>query len=139
MTNEPKATPSVKNNNETADFAEVESSDAPPGGEYVYEKPASRVRAEEIFLWVARIILMGAIGWAGFYAWWSLTKSPEELLELAETTAHDSLMFGATILLGAELSYYLYLSASFRKCREWGMVLWGIGLLILAVNLRFSS
>lgn len=138
MTNEPNATPSVKNSADS-DFSSEEEYQGTPGGEYVFVKPPERERAEEIFLWVVRLVLMGAICWAGFYAWWSLTKSTEELAAIVENTNHDSYMFGATILLGAELSYYLYLSASFRKCREWGMVLWGIGLLVLAINLKFSS
>ncbi|MDX1973296.1 MAG: hypothetical protein SFY68_12265 [Candidatus Sumerlaeia bacterium] len=104
----------------------------------VGEKTLQRWRAEEAFLWMARIVIIGSIGWAGFYAIWGLQLTADELQELAETTDHDSYMFGATILLGLELTYYLYVSSAFRQCREWGMFLWALGIVVVILNLRFN-
>ena len=91
-----------------------------------------------MMLWPWRIMLMIATIWAGAYALISLTYEPEQLQRLAEETVHDSLQLGVTIFLGAELVYYLYLSASLRQNREWGMIVWVLGLLAMLLNMRFT-
>jgi hypothetical protein len=67
-----------------------------------------------------------------------LVAPVEKLEELATETVHGSLQIGVTIFLGAELAYYLYLSASLRSCREWGMWVWLLGMIAVVMNLRFG-
>lgn len=134
MTKQSGATPSAKNTEEIHDPNTVSLEH-----QWQTTKSPQQLRGEIQFLWLARLVLIGAVGWAGFYAWWSLTKSADELNFIAENTDHDSYMMGSMILLGAEMAYYLYISASFRQCREWGMGVWALGVVILMINLKFSS
>lgn len=102
-------------------------------------KTPKRLRQEEAFLIFWRLILLSAIGWAGYYAWIGMTHTAEELNDLATNTDANSFQLGATILLGAELMYYLYISAAFRQCKEWGMILWALGLIVLVLNFNFRG
>lgn len=98
-------------------------------------KSPERYRQEELFLWVWRVILIVCIIWGGVYAFWGMTKTPAELEQISEETIHDSLQLGVTIMLGAELLYYLYISSAFRQFRDWGLILWLIGTIVLSFNL----
>lgn len=99
-------------------------------------KPPERIRREEWFLMPWRLLLLAATVWAGVYAWIGLTWPEERLTDLAIDTVHGSMQKGVVVFLGAQLLYYLYISSSFRKCREWGMVIWWIGLAMVILNLR---
>jgi hypothetical protein len=110
--------------------------DAPPPQMPV--KTPQRLRQEEAILWTFRILILVATLWAGAYGWMGLTWSDERLQRLAEETSHGTLQFAVTVFLGAELMYYLYLSASLRDCREWGMWVWALGTLAVLTNLRFG-
>ena len=101
-------------------------------------KTPERIRQEELFLWPWRIMILIGTVWAGIYGWIGLTAPIERLEYLASETVHGSMQIGVTIFLGAELIYYLYISAAFRSCREWGMILWCFGMIAVAMNLKFG-
>ncbi|MDK2970905.1 MAG: hypothetical protein PWP23_660 [Candidatus Sumerlaeota bacterium] len=98
------------------------------------EKSPQRHRREEFLLLFWRLLLLLAAIWAGVYAWIDKTWPAEKLEALATDTPHGALQFGVCLFLGIELAYYLYLSASFRRCREWGMAVWALGLLMVILN-----
>ena len=102
------------------------------------EKTRERLRQEELFLWPWRILLLAATIWAGIYGVIGMFASVERLEYLASETIHGALQFGVTIFLGIELLYYLYISAAFRGCREWGMIVWLLGVVAVGMNLRFG-
>lgn len=101
-------------------------------------KPPERLRREAMFLLPWQVLLLAAALWGAVYAWIGMFWPVEELERLADGTVHDSLQLGVTIFLGAELAYYLYLSAAFRGLRDWGMGVWGFAFVVFVLNLMFA-
>ncbi len=101
-------------------------------------KTKDRFRQEELFLWPWRVLLLAATIWAGVYGAIGMFAPVERLEYLATETMHGALQFGVTIFLGIELLYYLYISAAFRGCREWGMIIWVLGIIAITANLKFG-
>lgn len=97
-------------------------------------KSPQRLRQEEWFLTFWRVMLLGATAWAGAYAWITLTWPRERLNQLAVETPHGALQLAVCLFLGIELAYYLYISATFRQCREWGMIVWALGIVAVVLN-----
>lgn len=110
----------------------------PPPAPAMPVKTPERLRQEEAILWAFRVMIAAAAVWAGVYGWMGLTWSDERLQQLATETPHGTLQFAVTVFLGAELTYYLYLSSSLRQCREWGMWVWAVGVVAVLLNLRFG-
>jgi len=100
-------------------------------------KTRARLRQEALFLLPWRMLLLGAVVWDAYYAWLGYTLPYEELDRLALETSHSNLQFGVTLFLGFELTYYTFISWSFRRWRDPFMVVAAIGVLVLAANLRF--
>ncbi len=101
-------------------------------------KTPERMRREEMFLWPWRVLILAAAVWAGVYGVIGMVAPVERLEYLAEETIHGALQLGVTMFLAMELLYYLYISAVFRGCREWGMIVWLLGAVAVAVNLKFG-
>lgn len=100
-------------------------------------KSPERLRQEELFLTIWRVVLLIAAIWALVYAWIGMFWPLDRLEYLATETPHGGLQFGVCMFLGAELLYYLYISSTFRRCREWGMAVWALGLIAVILNLNF--
>ena len=101
-------------------------------------KPPERLRREEFFLMPWRLIMLAATCWAGYYAYLGMFAPARELQRLADETIHASIQFGLTIFIAIELVYYLYISYTFRQCREWGMGVWGAALIVFVLSLKFA-
>jgi hypothetical protein len=89
-------------------------------------KPPERYRKEEMFLWVWRVVLLLAIIPAAVLAYMG---AGGEVGFLAPETDEDvdflaAFHFALTVFLGAQMLYYFYLSWSFRRFKDWGLVFW---------------
>jgi hypothetical protein len=79
-----------------------------------------------MFLWVWRVVLLLAIIPAGALAYMG---AGGEVSFLAPETDEDvdflaAFQFALTVFLGAQMLYYFYLSWSFRRFKDWGLVFW---------------
>lgn len=101
------------------------------------DKTPERLRREEMFLWPWRVILIVvAIANAG-YAAIGMTASAERLEHLATNTLHADLQFACVAFLSVELLYYLWISWTFRRLRDWAMIAWAFGLLSTLASATF--
>ncbi len=100
-------------------------------------KPPERLRQEELFLWPWRVLLLAATVWAAVYVYWGAFYPIEKLDFLAKETLHGSIQLGLTIFLSLECLYYLYISFSMRRCREWGMIIWALAMFVMGLSAKF--
>ncbi|MCB2153914.1 hypothetical protein KQI84_03450 [bacterium] len=100
-------------------------------------KSPERLRREELFLWPWRIILIVVTIANAIYAAIGMTASPERLEDLATNTIHADLQFAGVAFLSIQLIYYLWISWTFRRLRDWGMIVWALGLLSTLASARF--
>ena len=101
-------------------------------------KSPQRLRREEMLLWPWRLILIAVAIGNTIYAAIGMTASPERLRHLAENTIHADLQFAGVAFLSIELLYYLWISWTFRRLRDWGMIAWGFGLLSTLLSAQFA-
>lgn len=104
----------------------------PPVFEEDALKPLWRWRQEETLLMVARVVLLASIVVAATLVLVAVGHLPGVLdyLEGQEVGLARALQIGMTLFLGIELTYYFYLSWSFRRWREWGVGLWALAVVV---------
>lgn len=95
-------------------------------------KPAWRWRQEEIIMMIARVVLLAGIAIATAFVLMAVGYLPGLLdyFEQQEVGLARALQIGMTLFLGIELTYYFYLSWSFRRWREWGVGLWVLAVVV---------
>jgi hypothetical protein len=102
-----------------------------------FNKPRSRLVQEEIFLSFWRLVLLASGAWMGVYAWIGATWASRARTDLAFNTHHEDIQLGLAGFIGLQLGYYLFVSWSFRRWRDWGFAVWALALTALLAGLRY--